>query len=256
MEKTKFTYEEKEFLAKAIKIHKELGNKLTNNQSSQQVLTEKIPEKEIITYKEAKDKYGIYHHQKDDDLILVFKGSVHIKGTFNDAWLNKQLTGMTWRGSLYGMLILGDLVIQGDLIDDDYIHLFVKQNLQCDYIFSHNGFIDISGNANVLYGIYGEYNDGSLQISGSLHTPYLIAGDHDMPRRTESDSIYIEGSNGSEADYINIGIENDGGIGWGWRYFEDNLKLLSPATWNDDETFSVEKFFELVRNGKNPFVEI
>ncbi len=247
---TTFTDEEKRFLEKAARIAENLRHKTA---IAAQV---HIPEKKIITEAEARKRGYDILRRSDENAVLVFKGDVHVNGDINGAWVTSQLKGMQWRNQLYSIVIDGNLDINGSLIDDNYLELAVTGNLNCDYVFSYNGYITISGNAFVTYGIYGKYNDGSLDIYGKLHTPYIIAGDHAMPRVSADEFIYIEGYEGMEFENLGIGMSQGSGWGWGWNYFEHPEKLLISDVLNSDGSFSEAKFYALVRAGKNPFVEI
>jgi tetratricopeptide (TPR) repeat protein len=247
--------EEKRFLEKAVRILSALKNQVASDAAKKSKgNNELVPGKKIISYAEAKKTYNLTIDREADASVLLFTGDVRVIGNLNDEWFERQLDGMSWQNYLYGMIIDGDLFIEGDLVDDNYMELTVVGNLSCNYIFSENGAISIFGDAQVTYGIYGEYNDGFLEIYGTLKTPYLIADDHSMPRNADGDFIYIEGGNGVERESIGIGKSTGSGWGWGWDYFEDSDKLFSHKVWNEYDEFSVEKFFELVRNGENPFI--
>lgn len=246
--------EERNFLKKTERITEKIKQRIIADGKNKKDITETILQKEIITLGEAKEKYKISNYHGKDDSVLLIKGDVYVKGSLDNAWFNNQLMGMSWTNTLYGMIIDGSLTVDGDVIDDEYLELFVTQNLTCDYVFSYNGTIEITGDANIKYGIYGEYNDGSLTVYGKVNTPYLIASDHSMPREAEGDFIYIEGGNGTDRESIAIGESKGSGWGWGWNYYENSPKLLAPALWNEEDEFSADIFFAMVRKGENPFV--
>jgi hypothetical protein len=225
-----------------------LRQQMSEEESNKQVFTESIPHKEIIPMAEARERYRISNYHAPDDSILVMKGDLHTKGPVDQAWLHRQLAGMTWKNRLYGVVIDGNLILDGDVIDDEYIELFVQQDLVCDHIFSGNGIIEIKGNATVRYGIYGEYNDGSMDVYGKLITPYLVRYDHSMPRTAEGEFIYIDGGNGTERESISISTDQ-------FNYDEDAQRFLSPAVWNNNDEFSADVFFEIIRKGENPFIK-
>ena len=243
---TEFTEEEKIFLDKAARITEKIKLQSTNGIAGENDFKESTMHKEIITFEEAKEKYGVQHYHENHDSVLLITGDIYVTGDLNDAWFNKQLEGMAWKTTLYGMIIVGDLTVAGSIIDDNYLELFVTGNLICDNVFSYDGMIRIKGDSSVKYGIYGEYNDGSLDIYGTLNTPYIIAYDHSMPKESAGDFIYIE-VNGNSRESIAIA---------GLNYHEDAQKLLSALVWDDNDEFSVNNFFEIVRKGGNPFIQL
>lgn len=243
------TDKEKNILEKAERITGKIKQRIIADAVNRKDFTEIMPQKEIITLGEARKKYKIPNYHSNDDSVLLIKGDVHLKGSINNAWLKDQLIGMSWKNNLFGLIIDGNLTVEGDLIDDEYMELFVIRDLTCDYVFSYNGIIEIKGDAYIKYGIYGKYNDGSMDVCGKLNTPYLVSDGHSMPREAEGDFIFIEGGDETDRDSIVIddGRESD--------YYEDSQKLLVPAVWDEEDIFSVSTFFDMVRKGENPFIK-
>jgi hypothetical protein len=255
---TIFTDQEKQFLQKAVKISGQLRQEKSFDKAVASFSNIVFPKTEVMLLSEAQKRYGFKgdFYQEKDHYILVFNGDVYIQGNLNEQWIKDQFLSLAQKRSVFGTLVTGNLIIDGDLIDDEYIQLRVMKKLYCQYVFSYNGTIVIFQDAHVKYGIYGEYNDGFIRIDGKLYTPYIIADDHDMPRYAEGDFIYIEGGSGSYKDDVAIGSEQGSGFGWGWEYFEDSAKLLAKDVWTDEDKFSEQKFFELVKKGINPFVKL
>jgi len=252
-----FSDVEKELLEKASRIIAKIRKNQSGN--TPMVSDEQIPEKEIVTIAEinaGEDFYIDPDFYDEEDCMLVYKGDLHIKGNLDSKWYDNQMAGMTWENELYGIIVEGNLIVDGDITVDMPI-LKVGKDLSCDYLFSGDGHMEIDGDVTAKYGIYGEYNDGSLDIEGSLSAPYIIAQDHCMPRESsDGEFIYIEGGDGSEMEDISIGKEYGSGSGWGWYYYKDSEKLLSKSVQDEDFEFSVKKFFDIVKKGDNPFIEI
>src|SRR5690554_6519328 len=108
-----------------------------------------VPEKELITLREAIDKYqisdyGSMYGDPYDNMVLVFKGDVSLNENFN-AWLGEQLDGLYWETSLTAVFIDGNLNVNGDLEVRDFMHLVVKNNLICDFVESFRGFLEVGG---------------------------------------------------------------------------------------------------------------
>jgi hypothetical protein len=246
-----FSEEEKLFLKKAAEIYKNLHGQSGFSTPPDYLSTGF--NKELITHADAVKKYGIPDYYDPKNLILVIHGNVLVKGDINTGWLRDQLKDMKRKLPVYGVIIDGNLFVEGEVVDDDYLILFVQKDLICNYLFSYNGLIDVGGNLYSRYGIEGEYNDGVLAVSGKVFTPYIIADDHDMPRSADGMFIYIEGGNGTEKESVVVGKSTGSGYGWGWEYFENSPHLFDPGVWTKEDYFSTDAFFEMVSSGKNPF---
>lgn len=207
--------------------------------------------KQTMLYKKVIEKYRITQlpYEKENNNVAVLKGDVFIKGDLNSQWILDQVTEMGRNG--YMTLIDGNVYIEGDLIDDGISFLFISGNLQCDYIFSYDGYIEIKGNADVKYAIAGEYNDGHIEINGETQVPFVLSDDHSIDLQPVTAAIFIEHfcnerENMQIADYTN---EIDYGL-------EDTQRLFDPKVWNDEDEFDREMFVEMLRKGENPFVQI
>lgn len=247
-----FTDKEIAFLEKAARINQKLKSQQTENTTT---FEELMPEMEFQSIEKLGEEIcspeGFFD---DDDCLLLFKGDLQIKGDLDDKWYKNILVGKTWENKLYGIVVNGNLKVDGDITIDMPV-LQILGDLTCDYLYSGDGHTVILGEANIKYGVYGNYNDGSLDIEGGLVTPYIIAGDHAMPREsTEGEFIYIEGGDGY--DDISIGESTGRTSGWGWHYFKDSSRLISKDVWDDRYEFSVKQFFDLVKQGQNPFKEL
>lgn len=252
----KLTNEEKHFLKKAARISQKLQQRIKADAMESIRFQEITPHKQIITLAEAEARYGIDSYHNASDSVLLISGDIRINGDLNDDWMSRQLEGLSWDGNLYGVIVDGNAIVSGSIIDDNRLELFVVGNLLCDYLFSGDGFINIRGDADIKLGIYGEYNDGVFSVYGKLKTPYIISRDHSMPRESIEDFIYIEGGNGTEKDNIVIGSSKGSGIGWDWHYYKNSSDLFVSRVWTDEGEFSVDIFFDLVRQGRNPFISI
>jgi hypothetical protein len=257
---SKLSEDEKEFLRKAERITQEISRRIIQDANIERTWSDAPQQKEIMRIDEAAKKYMLHelrnHHEDKNAVTLIIHGDVCMKGNMDKAWVKKQLKNMTWKGQLSGAVIDGNVVLDGDVIDDDYLELFITKSLECSYLYSENGWIEIHGDLKAKFGIYGEYNDGRLQVKGKVYSPYLIASDHDMPRSAEGEFIHMEGGKGTEKEYLGIGSTKGSGWGWNWNYYENSHELLLPGVWDKEGGFDVDKFFEIVRQGKNPFKKI
>lgn len=250
-----FSEEEILFLKKAKNILLHVQSQLATEQGHRAHFSPYIPDKEVISKEQAVEKYGLPDYFPHDSAYVLFKGDLRVQGPLTMQWVFSQADELSKRQNIYGMIVDGDLTVNGDILDDNYLYLFVRGNLQCDYFFSYNATQIIRGDAVIRLGIYGEYNDGQLDVYGKLHTPYLISNDHAMPDRAEGDFIHLSAGDQNSRYDIAVGRQINPEWSWQWDYFDDSHKLFSPDFWTEQDRFSVEKFFELVRTGRNPFAE-
>lgn len=237
--------DEIEFLNKAERITRRLAAEIENKKLENFI--EKIPDRQIISHKDAFEKYKTYFYTDDEDKkILVFDGDLCINETLSPQWYKNQLKDLKWEGYLNGMLVTGDLTINGDLTDDEYLKLVVLGRLKCDYVYSCYGEININSSATIKYGIYGQFWKGWINVENDdVDCPYFWGGDHNMPWSSNStEFICIEKE--SEYSLYDVNIDKLSGGGY----------LLLPSVCDESKEFSFEKLISLVRQGKNPFKTI
>lgn len=244
---TNLTTTETAVLKKAERLTTKIKQQIIDIAVHANAFEQQVPIKDIITIGEAKQQYKITNYHETHDSILVLKGDVFINGNIDSKWINSLVKGLSWKNSLYGVVIEGSLFVNGEILDDEYLELYVTGDVVCDYLFSGNGIIEIQGNADIRFGIYGEYNDGSLDIHGKINTAYLLSYDHSMPSQAERDFIYIEGGNGTDYESTAIGLP-------GRDDLEDARKLLKSSVWDEEGNFSADAFFAIVKKGENPFI--
>lgn len=244
---------ERDFLQKAERIVAALPQRLGKIPETGK---NQIPEKQIITAQQA-TQMGAQFYLGEQDKILLLKGNTTVCGDVNKQWISELLQDFSAGGSVAGILIDGNLIVQGKIIDDDYLMLGVLGKVICEQLYSENGQIFIKGDLFAAYGIQGEYNDGFLHVLGQLDAPFILANDHDMPRESSvGEFIYLEAGEGSEQESFKVGQADDAEIGWGWSYFEHGACLLKGGVWNEQWEFSPRQFFDMVQKGQNPFADL
>jgi hypothetical protein len=249
---------ENELFQKSERITMQIRSRMASE--ARRPKSNKIAEFSCVTVGEASHMYAFEYlwECKDtcsDSLALIIQGNVNAKLDIKTAWLKKTVTKMKLKTMPFCVIVDGSVNIDGDVLDErhKYLNLLVTGNISCDYLLSSDGRIEILGDLEAKYGICGQYNDGSLKVGGKLLSPYIVAGDHDMPREADCEWIYIEASDGN--DEIYVGSNTGSGSGWDWNYFDDSNALLSPQVWQDGESFDTAAFFKIVRRGENPFAK-
>lgn len=221
----------KELFQKAERINAQIQQSITAENAEKFV--ENYPAKSFITYKEAMVKYHFDLYQYAEDLLLVYHGDVSVDGNIDSEWMELQLYGMDPEGEVMGMLVEGNLRVNGDILDEELFEIFVTENLYCHFMYSYMGWIEVNGDAHFRYGIYGEDNDGAFHLEGKAFAPYLVDADHHMPTESEDEFVYI--------DVYDCDLPK-------------NLFAFKP--WEDNGYFNGKQFFDLVRKGENPFLDI
>lgn len=249
---------EKELFQKSERITKHIKSRLVSDEKPTK--SNETAEYSCVTVSEAYNQYSFEYlweckETYSDSLALIIKGNVNAKLDVKTAWVKRIATKMKLKKMPFCVIVDGSIDIDGDVRDErhTYLNLLVTGNLSCDYLLSSDGRIEVLGDLDAKYGICGQYNDGSLKVGGKLLSPYIVAGDHDMPREADCEWIYIEASDGN--DEIYVGKSKGSGSGWDWNYFDDSNALLSPEVWQDGEAFDTAAFFNIVRRGENPFTK-
>lgn len=243
---------ERDFLQKAERIVAALPQRLEKIPKTEK---NQIPEKKIITAQQA-TQMGAKFYLDEQDQILLLKGQVSVCGDVNKQWIAGLLQDFSTSDPVAGILIDGNLTVQGKIVDDDYLILGVLGKVICERLYSENGQIFVKGDLFAAYGVQGEYNDGFLHVLGQLDAPFILANDHAMSRESSAgEFIYLEAGEGSEQEYFRIGQAADVDVGRGWRYFEHGACLLKSSVWDEQREFAPRQFFDMLEKGENPFVD-
>lgn len=207
----------------------------------------KIPPVFILPYDEFEEKYGSNLHLDSDFDVLVFDGDLGLsQGTLNSAWLNDKFRQASGNSDARAMFVNGNLLISGDIIDDNYLFLQVAKDVSCHYLHSENGNIVILGDLTALCGISGEYNDGMLQVLGKTQAPYIVSNDHAMPDNSTSECVYILDGQ--------IGKSYLGALD-GWEFFGSSELMFKEGICEDEYQIDISAFFKFVKKGVNPLVD-
>ncbi len=233
----------KKFLTKAEKLAQSQVKQWKNRGS----VATQIPTVSVLSYDEFEQKYGSNLYLDGNFDVLVFDGDLTLSQcTLNTRWLAKQFEQAGGDNDRQAMFVNGNLLIDGDIVDDDYLFLQVAKDVSCHYLHSENGNIVILGNLTAIQGISGEYNDGMLQVRGKTQTPYIVSNDHSMPNSSTAEYIYIQDGK--------IG-ENYQGTLYGWDFFENSELMFKDGIFADEHQINISAFFGSVKNGENPLVD-
>lgn len=124
----------------------------------------------------AEEKFSIHDHMDGactKSNMLLFEGDTHLK--------TLELANVI-DDDVYGYIVHGDLIVDGDLEaeDEEGMSLFVTGSLHARSIFSAGLEIVVLKDAHFTNYAIGSYNHGCLRVKGDLHAPYIINDDHDF----------------------------------------------------------------------------
>lgn len=250
---------EKAFLQKAKRINERLKQQMETEMVQGIPFVEQIPEKVLTTYEEARKTTSTQHISPYGSIksnTLYFKGDVYINGNLDDNWIDEQLKGYLWEGDLHCFLIDGDLIVNGNITINYIIEFSVVKNLKCHYVFNFQAFVAVYGTAAIKFGIFGMRTEGCFDVFGKLETPYIICDDHSMTNKSISEFVYLEGHNFCPKNEIELYDTLLDEPRWNWLCLEKGHRFFVPSIWTEENCFSVERFFDFVKTGENPFITI
>lgn len=245
-----FTETELNFLKLAERIIEEIPAKYSEYEISNSLkYPEVFEKKETMQYKDVIEKYSLFKlpYEKESTNVAVLTGNIYINEHLTSSWIIDQVKEINRNG--YMTLIDGDIIINGELIDDGISMLFITGGIKCKSIYSNDGYITIKKNGEAVYGIYGVYNDGSVQINGKTYTPFILSNGHEVIADCVKDTIFIEHFCDER---LNIEFSNFKSK----EYFkiDDPGKLFVNEIWNEEDKFVSEKFFNIISRGESPFI--
>lgn len=213
--------------------------------SNRQTFATHIPNMFIVPYDEFEQQYSSNLYLDSDFDVLIFDGDLTLaQGTINNQWLAEQFKRAGGNNNSRAMFVSGNLLINGNIIDDDYLFLQVVKDVSCHYLHSENGNIVIGGNLTALQGISGEYNDGMSQVLGKIIAHYIISNDHAMPSSSIIEYIYVlDGKigKGCREDWLGC-----------WEFFENSEIMFKDGICEEENCINFSVFFDFVKNGENP----
>ena len=92
-----------------------------------------------------------------------------------------------------------------------------------------------------------------LDVLGNTNAPYFVEVGHYMPDKSKvTEFIFVEAENKTEQEDCYLHDPET-------SYLEESWKLLRQEVWEENELFSyfsVNRFFQLVKNGENPLISV
>lgn len=250
-----------EFLQKAERIHANIQEETKNKPS----FKHHIPNPLKISLKEAQSRYPDISFKRlvealdgDNKKILVFEGDVVSQYTYDDDWLiNTNLAHLhTYDDEIYGKVVIGNLIIDGDIYSQEYDNLLVTGDVVCDCLFSWRADMEVSGNLVAYQGIYAQ-DFGEIKVKGTTKTPYAING---RSGHWHQDEFYLMPHIYAEEYLIIWRDVHNGGMyagtlnGKKFQKCFDVSKMFRSEKIYDNNYFQDKMFFQMIKNGENPFL--
>jgi hypothetical protein len=142
---------------------------------------------------------------------ILFDDNLHLNDDLNLDWGAFETLGGANPHEVKGVIIMGDLVIEGDLLNTDIDSgplLLVRGNLVANNLRSGGGTIIVGHDASIRDIVFGNYNHGELIIQNDLYVGLLIMRDHGFSANrihsshTVSDDTDLDPDSGDEADKL------------------------------------------------------
>lgn len=176
---------------------------------------------EILSYAEAAARYPLPYTLDDDWTFVVYPGTLEVsrhllldwsrEGTLteDEAVLLRDLLGDATLPSPYGVIVDGDLKVNGSILNMNYDGgpaLVVTGETQAHSLLAGGSFMRFAGKADFSEAIYADYNHGETVFSGPVSAKILVSSDHalslsDASRRSNIE-VYI-----NDTDYSGDGTE-------------------------------------------------
>lgn len=200
----------------------------------------------FISHQSAVKRFSLKNYFPLDlveaSVVIVMDGNTHLDTDIDDWYESILKENPDYDGTLM-VIINGDLKVQGVVTGkkDFNAHLLILGNLYCDFLFSNDEVTWVTGNAKVKYVFDGNYNDGSIDIKGTIDVPFLLNSNHSSQIKPSESSIII-GYYGDDG-FLNYDLIDDD--------FEDGLIPETMANGELDRT----AFYKIVKSGRSPLKE-
>lgn len=213
---------------------------------------------EVMTQDEAEERYpgfgdngciGNPNYSK----VFVFKGDVHVRGDLsNDTVVDLVFGGDREPDNTELIIIDGNLTVEGSLqLTNYYPCLLVLGDVRCELLSSVDGTTCITGDAYISQLFEGNYNDGTIDILGTTHVPYVFNSDHAATMTLNPKTVCFN-YYGWDDDFFK------------YAYYAGDLpEILKPELfefYNEDDyeegyDFARWDLVKMVKAGESPFLD-
>jgi hypothetical protein len=146
---------------------------------------------------------------------FLVNGDLRLNKNLNFDWGAFEALGGAKANEVQGLIIMGDLTIDGDLLNNDIDSgplLMVRGNLVANNLRSGGGSIIIGRDASIRDIVFGNYNHGELHIQNDLYAGLLVMRDHVFGARRIHASHTV-------SDDTDLDPDSDDGV--------ENLRLIN-----------------------------
>ncbi|MBU1221519.1 leucine-rich repeat domain-containing protein [Myxococcota bacterium] len=203
---------------------------------------------QFISNEEAVERFCLDEHEPFGDMgfetVILLEGDTVIDGNLDTEWYEKLMEENDREPDQDLILVNGNLTVNGTVTPggDGLPFLFVNGNITCDFLLSYDECICITGDADIKYAFYGEYNDGMIEICGKTRVPWLLNSDHYSQINHEG-AITIN-CYSDYYDHFDYDFSRKDFI----RAFRDEVLDFSDT----DARIDVDKFLAILKSGETP----
>lgn len=118
---------------------------------------------------------------RPDIHFLLVDGSLYLDKDLMLDWGKLEVLAENDRHKIYGLIVLGDLVIDGDMLNtnsDGGPLLLVRGNLVAHNLLAGGADIIVGRDTNIRDVVFSNYNHGGLHVTNNLYTSLLVMRDH------------------------------------------------------------------------------
>ena len=191
----------------------------------------------LQTSQEVRERFPEIPFEGDCVPCVVWEGDTHLDSSLDYDFASDL-------GEIGSIIVTGSLTVQGDVeLYDYHPALWVQGDLVAESLQAGDCEIVVDGDARIAYLVYGYYNDGTLRIHGTTHTPLVINSDHCIEITPAPSAILIN----AYSEYNDF---------FTYDYYREDLERILPKALYDaeKEKIKLDALLETCRK-KKPFLK-
>jgi hypothetical protein len=141
---------------------------------------------------------------------ILFEENLHISGDLKFDWGMFETLGGVAPHEAHGLIIMGDLRIEGDLLNtdiDDGPLLLIRGNLVANNLYSGGSTIIVGRDASIRDIVFGSYNHGELIVRNSLYAGLVVMRSHGFSAYQTNASLIVDSETNLEPGEVEA-VEN------------------------------------------------
>lgn len=203
---------------------------------------------QFISNEEAVERFCLNEHEPFGDMgfetVILLEGDTFIDGNLDTEWYERLMEENEREPDQDLILVNGNLTVTGTVTPggDGLPFLFVNGNINCEFLLSYDECICVTGDADIKYAFYGEYNDGMIEICGKTRVPWLLNSDH-YSQINHENAITVNCYSDYD-DHFEYDFSRKDFI----RAFRDEVLDFS----DNEASLDIQKFLSILKSGESP----